>query len=295
MFDQIAKGQFLFHPDAWGGISAGAKDLVSHMLVVNPATRYTMKQVLSHPWVSARTASDGTSHLPTTITNLKKFNARRKIKAMVLAATFAGSTTRWRSKEGGGTSTTLASLLGGRTPFSDKELETMSAAFKSVAGTGVDAGVTLVQFSDVLAALGPSAAVGPLPADRIFAVFDTDGSGTVNWKELVVGLARLRSPSPEDAMRFAFQLYDVDNSGFLSSSELMHVLSATGFHASPVTSPRTSTGAEGAAAAATTIGAAAALEDATATSSTLEREDLAERIATIFELIDANRDDKSEL
>jgi serine/threonine protein kinase len=52
MFELIKQGKFRFHSDAWEAISDDAKDLISHLLVVNATTRFTAKQALAHPWVS---------------------------------------------------------------------------------------------------------------------------------------------------------------------------------------------------------------------------------------------------
>ena len=51
MYTLIKAGRYQFHSDAWGCVSEEAKDLLSHMLVVDPAKRYTAQQALDHPWV----------------------------------------------------------------------------------------------------------------------------------------------------------------------------------------------------------------------------------------------------
>lgn len=47
----IARGWFTFVSPWWDNISIEAKDLVSGLLQVNPRARYTMDQVLNHPWI----------------------------------------------------------------------------------------------------------------------------------------------------------------------------------------------------------------------------------------------------
>jgi serine/threonine protein kinase len=39
----------------WRNVSEGAKDLISNLLVVDPARRFTAKQVLEHPWIKQHT------------------------------------------------------------------------------------------------------------------------------------------------------------------------------------------------------------------------------------------------
>mmetsp|Transcript_34336 Transcript_34336/g.77341 ORF Transcript_34336/g.77341 Transcript_34336/m.77341 type:complete len:502 (-) Transcript_34336:82-1587(-) len=51
LFKQIRKGEYTFPSPYWDGVSEEAKDLVSKMLVVDPAKRYTAQQCLDHPWI----------------------------------------------------------------------------------------------------------------------------------------------------------------------------------------------------------------------------------------------------
>lgn len=51
LFNIIQQGQFEFLAPYWDNISDAAKDLVRHLLVVDPKKRYTAHQVLQHPWI----------------------------------------------------------------------------------------------------------------------------------------------------------------------------------------------------------------------------------------------------
>ncbi len=48
---QIVGGVYDFPLQDWFGISADAKDLVKKLLTVDPNKRYTLSQVLEHPWI----------------------------------------------------------------------------------------------------------------------------------------------------------------------------------------------------------------------------------------------------
>jgi len=48
----VAEAKYEFYEKEWSGISAEAKDLISRLLVVDPAKRFTMEETLSHPWLS---------------------------------------------------------------------------------------------------------------------------------------------------------------------------------------------------------------------------------------------------
>ncbi|KAG0223790.1 hypothetical protein BGW41_005359 [Actinomortierella wolfii] len=49
--EKVARGQYSFLSPWWDEISASVKDLITHLLCVNPAERYTIDQFLAHPWI----------------------------------------------------------------------------------------------------------------------------------------------------------------------------------------------------------------------------------------------------
>nr|XP_044996746.1 ribosomal protein S6 kinase alpha-6 isoform X3 [Jaculus jaculus] len=51
---RIGNGKFSLSGGNWDNISDGAKDLLSHMLHVDPHQRYTTEQVLKHSWITHR-------------------------------------------------------------------------------------------------------------------------------------------------------------------------------------------------------------------------------------------------
>ncbi|KAE8144109.1 kinase-like domain-containing protein [Aspergillus avenaceus] len=49
--EKVARGQYTFLSPWWDDISKSAKDLISHLLTVDPEQRYTIKEFLAHPWI----------------------------------------------------------------------------------------------------------------------------------------------------------------------------------------------------------------------------------------------------
>ncbi|XP_059824254.1 peripheral plasma membrane protein CASK isoform X11 [Hemitrygon akajei] len=86
LFDAIVKGKHKMNPRQWIHISESAKDLVRRMLMLDPAERITVYEALNHPWLKERDRYAYKIHLPETVEQLRKFNARRKLKGAVLAA-----------------------------------------------------------------------------------------------------------------------------------------------------------------------------------------------------------------
>uniref|UniRef100_A0A2I3M1E2 Peripheral plasma membrane protein CASK n=1 Tax=Papio anubis TaxID=9555 RepID=A0A2I3M1E2_PAPAN len=86
LFEGIIKGKYKMNPRQWNHISESAKDLVRRMLMLDPAERITVYEALNHPWLKERDRYAYKIHLPETVEQLRKFNARRKLKGAVLAA-----------------------------------------------------------------------------------------------------------------------------------------------------------------------------------------------------------------
>ncbi|CAE6395759.1 unnamed protein product [Rhizoctonia solani] len=48
--EKVARGYYTFLSPWWDDISASSKDLISHLLCVDPTQRYTIDEFLAHPW-----------------------------------------------------------------------------------------------------------------------------------------------------------------------------------------------------------------------------------------------------
>ncbi|KAJ7228817.1 kinase-like domain-containing protein [Mycena pura] len=54
--EKVARGYYTFLSPWWDDISSSAKDLIQHLLCVDPAQRYTIDEFLAHPWCHAAPA-----------------------------------------------------------------------------------------------------------------------------------------------------------------------------------------------------------------------------------------------
>ncbi|XP_071949535.1 peripheral plasma membrane protein CASK-like isoform X2 [Antedon mediterranea] len=97
LFEMIIKGRYNMKPRQWDHISDSAKDLLNMMLQVDANKRITVEQVLDHPWLRERDRTAPKIHLHETVEELKKFNARRKLKGAVLAAVTSSKFTSFYS------------------------------------------------------------------------------------------------------------------------------------------------------------------------------------------------------
>ncbi|KAG7380719.1 hypothetical protein PHYPSEUDO_006901 [Phytophthora pseudosyringae] len=61
---------------------------------------------------------------------------------------------------------------------------------------------------------------------RLFRVFDTDNSNTVDFGELASGLSVLSGSSMDDKVRAAFQLYDINGDGYITQEEMINYMTS---------------------------------------------------------------------
>jgi serine/threonine protein kinase len=74
LFKMIMGGKFKFG-EAWGGVSAPAKDFIARLLVVDPARRSTAEEAMNHPWLQGAARSE---ELSVARARMTLFNRARK-------------------------------------------------------------------------------------------------------------------------------------------------------------------------------------------------------------------------
>jgi len=89
LFRKIKEGKYYFHDDYWSHVSPEAMDLIRKMLCVPQKERWTARQLLSHPWITMGEEALKTKDLAQTLVQMKKFNARRKLKGAMEAVMLA--------------------------------------------------------------------------------------------------------------------------------------------------------------------------------------------------------------
>ena len=83
LFRKIRRGQYEFHEEYWGSVSTDAKDMIKCLLTVQPAKRMTANQALQHKWMLQDDSILAAQDLGTNLSELRKYNAKRKFKAAV--------------------------------------------------------------------------------------------------------------------------------------------------------------------------------------------------------------------
>lgn len=73
LFHKVRLGEYQFFEPDWEGISEEAKELISQLLVVDPAGRLSARQALGHPWISKDDYTLSTRDLSESLSELKRY------------------------------------------------------------------------------------------------------------------------------------------------------------------------------------------------------------------------------
>ncbi|ORY32495.1 serine/threonine-protein kinase [Naematelia encephala] len=83
--EKVARGYYTFLSPWWDDISHSAKDLITHLLCVDPAQRYTIDEFLAHPWIREAPAA-----APAPVRN-QSLSANAPMDSPLLASMRAGN------------------------------------------------------------------------------------------------------------------------------------------------------------------------------------------------------------
>ncbi|KAL9236304.1 hypothetical protein vseg_010991 [Gypsophila vaccaria] len=190
IFDAILQGHIDFESKPWPSISNGAKDLVRKMLTADPKKRITAAQVLEHPWLREGEASD-TPIDGAVLTRMKQLRVMNKLKKLALKV--------------------IAESL------PEDEIQGLKQMFENMDTDGSGT-ITYEELKEGLARLGSK--LSESEAKALMEAADQDGSGSIDYIEFVTATMHRYRLERDDQLYKAFQYFDKDNSGFITTDEL---------------------------------------------------------------------------
>ncbi|KAK6272592.1 hypothetical protein POUND7_009675 [Theobroma cacao] len=201
IFNAILRGHIDFTSDPWPSISHQAKDLVRKMLNSDPKQRLTAIQVLSHPWIKEDGEAPDTPLDNAVLTRLKQFKAMNKFKKVALRV--------------------IAGCL------SEEEIMGLKEMFRGM-DTDNSGTITLEELKQGLAKQGTK--LSEYEVKQLMEAADADGNGTIDYDEFITATMHMNRMDREDHLYHAFQHFDKDNSGYITTEELEQVLREYGMH-----------------------------------------------------------------
>mmetsp|Transcript_3280 Transcript_3280/g.10065 ORF Transcript_3280/g.10065 Transcript_3280/m.10065 type:complete len:358 (-) Transcript_3280:440-1513(-) len=85
MYAKIKTADYAFDERFWNNVSQEAKKFIKSLLQIDPSKRPSAAASMQHDWFTRHHAELSTTDLKTTISNMKQWNARRKLRGGVKA------------------------------------------------------------------------------------------------------------------------------------------------------------------------------------------------------------------
>ncbi|XP_030520919.1 calcium-dependent protein kinase 17-like [Rhodamnia argentea] len=195
IFNAILRGHIDFSSDPWPSISPGAKDLIHKMLNSDPKQRLTAFEVLNHPWIKEDGEAPDTPLDNAVLGRLKQFRAMNKFKKVALRV--------------------IAGCL------SKEEIRGLKEMFKGM-DTDNSGTITLEELKQGLSMQGTK--LSEYEVKQLMEAADADGNGTIDYDEFITATMHMNRMDREEHLYTAFQFFDKDNSGFITTEELAQAL-----------------------------------------------------------------------
>ncbi|KAJ8423368.1 hypothetical protein Cgig2_026786 [Carnegiea gigantea] len=191
IFDAIVQGHIDFESKPWPSISNGAKDLVRRMLTQDPKKRITSAQVLEHPWLREGGEASDKPIDSAVLSRMKQFRVMNKLKKLALKV--------------------IAENL------PEEEIQGMKQMFANIDTDGSGT-ITYEELKDGLTRLGSKLTEAEVQA--LYEAADQDGSGSIDYIEFITVTMHRYKLDREEHIYKAFQYFDKDNSGYITTDEL---------------------------------------------------------------------------
>ncbi|KAK3243827.1 hypothetical protein CYMTET_46541 [Cymbomonas tetramitiformis] len=201
LYGNILRAAYNLEADPWHVISVPAKDLISKMLVKNPADRITATEVLKHPWLTLADASEF-SLLDIVVPRMRAFTLQNDFKRAGKALIATNLTTE--------------QLDGLREIFAHFDLD-------------ADGCITFAELQMGLRRRGYVSL--SVEVDEMMAKMDVNRNSSVDYAEFLAATLHTSKLSSSEYLWDAFRKIDADNSGHITEKELHEAMDELGIKA----------------------------------------------------------------
>lgn len=197
IFDKVRIGEFDYPKEEWDNISKDARDLVQHMLTLDPKKRYSAGECLAHPWFQKYKEKSGSNKAlaKSVLSNVKKFKHSSKLEQATIGVIVNQLVSKDERKE----------LL---KQFQDWDKN----------GDGV------LSREEILDGYRKTyGAVDENEIDNMIHVIDLDGNGVIDYNEFLNCAINKEKILSNERLEIAFKTFDTDGSGKISVDEIMDI------------------------------------------------------------------------
>lgn len=198
VLEQILQGNVTYSGEIWTQISAEAKDLLRHILVPDPKQRFSAENALQHRWFRCN-SSILLKIDPVILNSLRGYKARSQFQLEAY----------W--------------IIAKHLNFGG--IQSLKEAFLAL-DTEKNGFLTFEEVEEGLRRAGFNPASQEIAS--IMRNTDVVGDGRINYTEFIAATLDFKATLDEEALQSAFQLFDIDNSGFITVEDLKEVLNASG-------------------------------------------------------------------
>lgn len=202
IFHRILTGTYSFKHQIWNHISAEGKELVTQLLELDPSKRLSAKEAMEHCWFKKMESNQSLKNISDTnlisiIKNISEFRAEQKLQQATLAF--------------------LVHNLSNQEEIA--ELKEVFLAFD----INNDGRLTKNELMQGMAKILPESNVAQ-SVDALMKTIDTDNNGYIEFEEFIRASIDKEKLCTEKNLKIAFDVFDKDKSGGISSLELKQIL-----------------------------------------------------------------------
>lgn len=219
---RVEKGKFVFDPPDWNKVSDDGKRLVELMLTYDASKRISAEEALNHPWIikmcSVKDVEMTRVDLAGALSNMKRFQDTQKLAQAAMLFMGSKLTTAEERKE-------LTNIFRRLDKNGDGQLdrsELIAGYHKLLAWKARDG-----EADDEPLGIKMDIQEIESEVDAILATVDFDKNGYIEYSEFVTVCMDKQLLLSEERLKAAFNQFDSDGSGNITSDELARLFGIT--------------------------------------------------------------------